>query len=98
VSSRAALRPFAGAAGYISAKAAVIALAQALAAEGADAAVRSNVVVPSVIDTPANRRSQPDADTSRWVAPARIASVIRFLSSPESEPMSGAVVPVYGAE
>jgi NAD(P)-dependent dehydrogenase (short-subunit alcohol dehydrogenase family) len=95
VSSRAALRPFAGAAGYIASKAAVIALAGAVAAEGAPG-VRCNTVLPSVIDTPANRRSQPDADTSGWVSPEQIAGVIRFLAGPASAPMSGAAVPVYG--
>ncbi len=52
--------------------------------------------MPSVIDTPANRADQPDADYSKWVAPAAIAKVIRFLVSDESAPMSGAAVPVYG--
>ena len=58
--------------------------------------VRCNTVLPSVIDTPANRAAQPDADHSRWVAPAEIAPVIRFLASAESAPTSGATVPVYG--
>ncbi len=96
VSSRAAVRPFAGAVGYISAKAAVIAFAQSVAAECAHDGVRCNTVLPSVIDTPANRAAQPDADRSAWVAPERIAGVIRFLCSAESEPISGASVPVYG--
>ncbi len=96
VSSRAAIRPFSGAAGYISAKAAVVAFAQAVAAEYASDGVRCNAVLPSVIDTPANRSSQPGADRSTWVSPDRIANVIRFLCSADSEPMSGAAVPVYG--
>ena len=96
VSSRAAVKPFAGAAGYISAKAAVIAFAQSVAAECAGEGVRCNSVLPSVIDTPANRAAQPDADRSAWVAPERIAAVIRFLCSADSEPISGASVPVYG--
>ena len=53
-------------------------------------------MLPIVIDTPANRRAQPDADRSTWVSPDRIANVIRFLCSPDSDPMSGATVPVYG--
>ena len=52
--------------------------------------------LPSVIDAPANRKSQPDADHSKWVAPEAIAKVVRFLISDESAPMSGAAVPVYG--
>lgn len=96
VSARAALRPFPGAAGYITAKAAVLAFVQALDAEYRQAGVRCNAVVPSVIDTPANRDAQPDADHGKWVAPAEIAKVVRFLVSDESAPTSGAAVPVYG--
>jgi NAD(P)-dependent dehydrogenase (short-subunit alcohol dehydrogenase family) len=96
VSARPALRPFAGAAGYITGKAAVLAFIQALDAEYARHGVRSNAILPSVIDTPANRESQPDADHSKWVAPADIAKVVRFLVSDDSAPTSGAAVPVYG--
>ena len=96
VSTRAAVQPFAGAAGYIASKAAVIAFAKAVAAEYRDQGVRCNAILPSVIDTPGNRASQPDADHSRWVPPAQIAHVVRFLCSEESAPVSGAEVPVYG--
>ena len=96
VSARAALAPFAGAAGYITAKAGVIAFVQALAVEYRDAGVRANAVLPSVIDTPANRAAMPNADQSRWVPPAEIAKVVRFLVSDDSKPTSGAAVPVYG--
>jgi len=96
VSSRAAVAPFAGAAGYVTAKAAVIAFANAVAVEYRAVGVRCNTVLPSVIDTPANRAAQPDADHGRWVRPAEIAAVIRFLAGDESAPVSGAAVPVYG--
>jgi NAD(P)-dependent dehydrogenase (short-subunit alcohol dehydrogenase family) len=96
VAARAAVAPFPRAAGYVTAKAGVIAFANAVAVEYKAQGVRSNTVLPSVIDTPANRASQPDADYSRWVPPAQIASVIRFLASDESAATSGAVVPVYG--
>lgn len=96
VSSRAAVRPFSGAAGYISSKRAVIGFVEALAVEYRDDGVRANAVLPSVIDTPGNRASQPDADTTKWVSPERIAGVIAFLCSDDSEPTSGAAVPVYG--
>jgi NAD(P)-dependent dehydrogenase (short-subunit alcohol dehydrogenase family) len=96
VSSRAAVRPFSGAAGYIVSKAAVIAFVRTVATEYRDDGVRCNAILPSVIDTPANRASQPDADHSRWVAPAEIAQVVRFLCSEDSAPVSGAEVPVYG--
>ncbi|MFG1653539.1 SDR family NAD(P)-dependent oxidoreductase [Micromonospora sp. NPDC049275] len=96
VSARAAVSPFAGAAGYVTAKAAVLAFANAVAVEYRSRNVRCNTVLPSVIDTPANRAAQPDADHSRWVTPAEIAPVIRFLASTDSAPTTGASVPVYG--
>ncbi|MFJ6165699.1 SDR family NAD(P)-dependent oxidoreductase [Micromonospora orduensis] len=96
VSARAAVAPFPGAAGYVTAKAAVLAFANAVAVEYRSRGVRCNTVLPSVIDTPANRAAQPTADHSRWVGPAEIAPVIRFLASADSAPTSGATVPVYG--
>jgi NAD(P)-dependent dehydrogenase (short-subunit alcohol dehydrogenase family) len=97
VSSRAARVPFPGAAGYIVGKAAVLAFADALHAEYRDDGIRVNTVLPSVIDTPANRSAMPDADFDRWVRPEQIAEVVRFLCTPEeSGPISGAHVPVYG--
>src|SRR4051794_5136879 len=96
VSARPALRPFPGAAPYIVAKAAVLSFIQALDAEYRQDGIRANAVLPSVIDTPANRRAQPDADYSKWVTPDEIAKVIRFLVSDDSAPTSGAAIPVYG--
>ena len=96
VSARAAVAPFRGAGGYVSAKAAVLAFAQAVAVEYKADGVRCNAVLPSIIDTPANRAAQPGADPSRWVPPAQVAAVIRFLCSDDSAPTSGAAIPVYG--
>ena len=96
VSTRAAVRPFSGAAGYISSNAAVLAFVDALAAEYTNDGIRANAILPSVIDTPANRAAEPDADHSRWVAPAAIARVISFLCSDASQATSGAHIPVYG--
>jgi NAD(P)-dependent dehydrogenase (short-subunit alcohol dehydrogenase family) len=96
VGTRAAVRPFKGAAGYIASKAAVIAFGQAVAVEYRDDGIRSNVILPSVIDTPGNRASMPNADHDRWVKPEAIAGVIAHLLSADSEPVSGAVIPVYG--
>jgi NAD(P)-dependent dehydrogenase (short-subunit alcohol dehydrogenase family) len=96
VSARPALRPFPGAAGYITAKAAVLAFIQALDAEYRGHGIRCNAILPSVIDTPANREAQPDADWSKWVPPEEIAKVVRFLVSEDSKPTSGAAIPVYG--
>jgi NAD(P)-dependent dehydrogenase (short-subunit alcohol dehydrogenase family) len=94
--TRAALQPFRGAAGYVASKAAVIAFANAVAVEYKDDGVRCNTILPSVIDTPANRAAMPDADHDRWVKPAEIAGVISFLLSADSAPTSGAAIPVYG--
>ena len=96
VGARAALEPFSGAAGYVTAKSGVITFVKALDAEYRDAGVRCNAVLPSIIDTPANREAMPNADRDGWVAPEQIARVIRFLLSPDSEVVSGAAVPVYG--
>jgi NAD(P)-dependent dehydrogenase (short-subunit alcohol dehydrogenase family) len=96
VSARAALRPFAGAAAYVTAKAAVLALVKALDAEYRGDGVRCNAILPSVIDTPANRAATPGADFSKWVSPEEIAKVVRFLVSDESAPTSGTGIPVYG--
>ena len=83
-------------AGYATAKAGVLGFCQAVAVEYRAAGVRCNAVLPSVIDTPANRAAEPGADTSRWVPPEQVAAVIRFLCSDDSAPTSGAAVPVYG--
>lgn len=96
VSSRAALQPFAGGAAYATAKGAVLAFVDALHAEYNDDGIRTNAILPSIIDTPANRASMPDADPSRWVRPEEIAQAILFLCSPESSAVGGAHVPVYG--
>ena len=96
VSSRSALRPFPGAAGYVVSKSAVLALVDALDAEYRKDRIRVNAVLPSVIDTPFNRSSMPDADFDTWVAPEEIARVIRFLCSDDASVTSGAHLPVYG--
>jgi NAD(P)-dependent dehydrogenase (short-subunit alcohol dehydrogenase family) len=97
VGARAAIEPFAGAAGYIAAKAGVIALTRSIAEEYRGRGIRANAILPSVIDTAANREAMPDADHESWVSPAAIAKVVRFLLSADSAPTSGAAVPVYGA-
>lgn len=98
VGSRAAIRPetSAGAAAYAASKAAVVAFAQAVAARAIHSGVRVNAVLPSTIDTPANRHAMPDADFARWVPPASLADVIAFLLSDAARDVSGAALPVYG--
>jgi NAD(P)-dependent dehydrogenase (short-subunit alcohol dehydrogenase family) len=96
VSARTALRPYPGGGAYSVAKASVLALVNALDVEYRKEGVRCNAILPSVIDTPANRESQPDADHSKWVKPEEIANVVCFLVSGKSVVTSGAAVPVYG--
>jgi NAD(P)-dependent dehydrogenase (short-subunit alcohol dehydrogenase family) len=96
VSARAAVQPFPGASGYITAKAAVLAFVDVLHAEYRGDGIRANAIMPSIIDTPANRASQPDADYSRWVEPAEIARVIARLCSDDARVTSGGHIPVYG--
>jgi NAD(P)-dependent dehydrogenase (short-subunit alcohol dehydrogenase family) len=96
VSSRAAVQPFKGAAGYITAKAAVTAFTTALHAEYKADGIRANAIVPSVIDTPANRASMPNADHDKWPKPAEIADTVAYLLSDAAALVSGAAVPVYG--
>ena len=91
VSSQAAFEPWAGGSGYAASKAAVATLARTVAKEHAGDGVRCNVIVPSMIDTPANRAANPDA---KMVPPERIAGVVRFLCSDESAALNGAVLPV----
>lgn len=96
MSSRSAVRPFTGAAGYVTAKAAVLAFVDALAVEYRDDGIRANAILPSVIDTPGNRAAQPGVDTSRWVAPSELAELILFLCGEGARSLSGAHIPVYG--
>ena len=96
VSSRAAVRPFAGGGAYAASKAGVIALVAAASEEVKHDGVTVNCVLPSVIDTPANRRAMPDADWTRWVAPEEIGRVMAFLLSDGAAAVTGAAIPVFG--
>jgi len=96
VSARAALKGTAGLSAYSASKAAVITLVQAMDDELRDENIQVNCVLPSIIDTPANREAMPDADPSRWVQPEQIARVLRFLASSDADVISGAAIPVYG--
>jgi NAD(P)-dependent dehydrogenase (short-subunit alcohol dehydrogenase family) len=96
VSSRAALLPGPGSAAYAASKAAVSSLTQVLAAELRDENIWVNAIAPSTIDTAANRAAMPDADRSRWAAPADIAEAVLWLISPSNTTVTGTIVPVYG--
>ena len=84
VGTKVAYQPFSGGAAYAISKSAVLALVRSLDVEYREDGIRANAIVPNVIDTPANRESMPDADHSKWVQPAEIARVIRFLCSADS--------------
>jgi NAD(P)-dependent dehydrogenase (short-subunit alcohol dehydrogenase family) len=89
-------RQGAGMSAYAASKAGVIALTQALAAELAPQGILVNAIAPSIIDTPVNRASMPDADHTSWPKPEEIAATIAFLASPDNRVTTGAVVPVSG--
>lgn len=96
VAARAAFDHAAGAAAYAASKAAALAMIDCLAADAKGTGVRVNSILPSIIDTPANRKAMPGADFDAWPRPEDIASVILFLSSDAARTIHGAAVPVYG--
>lgn len=96
IGSRSAVEPPAGQAMYNVAKAGVVALARSIAEEVSDSDITANVVLPSLIDTPAFREVVPFASYVDWPTPDQIATVIEFLLSPQASVINGAMVPVYG--
>lgn len=96
VATRTATQPGANLAAYAASKRAVLQLTEALAAELRDQLITVNSILPSVIDTPANRASNPKAKHETWVAPEDIARVVLFLLGPDARIISGAHIPVYG--
>ena len=96
VAARPAVQPTAGMIAYAVAKAGVAALTQALAAEVVKDGILVNAVLPSIIDSPANRAAMPGADHAAWPKPAELAATIDFLASADNAVTSGALVPVYG--
>ncbi len=97
VASRAALVHGAGEAAYAASKAAALALFDSLAAELKGSGVRVNSVLPSLIDTEANRKAMPKADFAKWPRAEEIARVILFLCGEDAKLVHGAAIPVYGA-
>ena len=96
IGTRMAVEPSPNFAAYAVSKAALVALIKTVAAEGQKFGVTANVVLPSTIDTPANRAAMPKTDFSRWVAPQSIAKLLVFLASDAAADTSGAVIPIYG--
>lgn len=96
VGAGAASKAAAGMGAYAASKSAVLRMTEALAEEVKDRGVTVNAVLPSIIDTPANRKDMPEADFSRWVAPEALADVIAFLLSDAARAITGAGIPVTG--
>lgn len=92
----ASLKAGLGMGAYAASKAGVARFTESLAEELKDRGVTVNAVLPSIIDTPANRADMPDADASRWVTPQALAAVIAFLLSDDAAPITGACLPVGG--
>jgi len=97
VASRAALEPSGNTAVYSACKAAVLAFTRAVADETRGTNITANCVLPSIIDTPANRAAMSDADAAKWVKPERLADTIAFLASEEAGDLRGSTIAVYGS-
>jgi NAD(P)-dependent dehydrogenase (short-subunit alcohol dehydrogenase family) len=95
IGAAAAVKAGPGMAPYAASKAAVARLTEALAEEW-KGQVRVNALLPTIIDTPANRRDMPKADFGAWVAPAEIAAAVAFLLSPAASGVTGALIPAAG--
>lgn len=96
VGSRGAVEPVGQLAAYSASKAGVVALTKAIADEMKGTNITANVVLPGVIDTPANRQAMGEENAGQWVSPDSLAQVICFLASPAAGDVRGAAVPVYG--
>lgn len=97
VAAKAAFDHAAGASGYVASKAAAVAMLDSLAEDLKGTGVRVNTILPSIIDTEANRKAMPKADFAKWPKPQDIAHVILFLCSDDAKVIHGASIPVYGS-
>ncbi len=96
VGAAGAIKAGTGMGAYAASKAGVAKLTEALAEELKDKGVCVNAILPSIIDTPANRADMPDADHTRWVKPEQIADLVVFLLSDHSSAITGALIPIVG--
>lgn len=96
IGAAASVKAGAGMGAYAASKSGVARLTEALAEELKEEGVRVNAILPSIIDTPANRADMPDADFGKWVSPAQLAGVVAFLLSSDAMPITGALIPVTG--
>jgi NAD(P)-dependent dehydrogenase (short-subunit alcohol dehydrogenase family) len=98
IGSRAAVDPGANVGAYSSSKAAMVSLIRTVAQENKDVGITANVILPGTIDTPANRKAIPKADTGKWVQPTSVASLIVWLAGDAGKDVNGAMIPVYGSD
>ena len=96
VAARLGLKGIGGNSAYCASKSGLIRLVESLSDEIKDNNINVNCIMPSIIDTDANRKDMPDADFSKWVKPSEIARVVLFLASEDSRLIHGASIPVYG--
>lgn len=96
IGSRAAEDPGASVGAYSASKAALVSLIRTVAIENKDSGITANVILPGTMDTPANRKNMPGADTSQWVQPASVASLIVWLAGDAGKDVTGSAIPVYG--
>jgi NAD(P)-dependent dehydrogenase (short-subunit alcohol dehydrogenase family) len=96
IGSRAAEDPGASVGAYSASKAALVSMIRTVAIENKDAGITANVILPGTMDTPINRKEMPGADTSQWVQPASVASLIVWLAGDAGKDVTGAAIPVYG--
>ncbi|MCU1339114.1 MAG: short-chain dehydrogenase/reductase [Bryobacterales bacterium] len=98
IASRTAAQPQPMVGAYSASKAALVSLVLAVALENKDRAISANVILPGMMDTPANRAAIPGADPSKWVQPAQVASLLVHLASDQASQITGAAIPVVGAD
>jgi NAD(P)-dependent dehydrogenase (short-subunit alcohol dehydrogenase family) len=98
IGSRNAVEPAANLSAYNATKAALLSLVQTAALENKDLGITANVILPTTMNTSANRQAIPNADPAKWVQPERVAALVAFLASPAAEPITGAAIPVYGQD
>jgi NAD(P)-dependent dehydrogenase (short-subunit alcohol dehydrogenase family) len=98
VSSRQGVEPAAMVGAYSASKAALVSLIRTIALENKDRSISANTVLPAVMDTPANRASDPKADRSQWVHPSQVAALLVHLASDAAAEITGAAIPIYGKQ
>jgi NAD(P)-dependent dehydrogenase (short-subunit alcohol dehydrogenase family) len=98
IGSRTAVEPQPLVGAYSLSKAALVSLVRTVALENKDRGISANVILPGTMDTPINRAAMPDANPAKWVQPSQVASLLVHLASDEASQISGAVIPVLGAE